>query len=281
MIISASRRTDIPARFAEWYMSRVREGYCDVTNPFNVRQVSRVSLLPADVDAVVFWSKNPAPLLAYLDELDERGYRCGFLITLNDYPAEIEPGVPPLEERLATVRALSARVGVQSVVWRYDPILLSARMPAEWHAERFSALAAALAPHVDHVIVSFADFYRKTERRLRGVERDTEDRMWRDAFAAPGVEFLVGSMVRIAAGAGLTVQSCAEDPRLEAMGVAPGGCIDAAWVERFAGVHVSRVRDAGQREWCRCVRSRDVGHFNTCTVGCRYCYATDGRHDEA
>lgn len=262
-------------------MARIREGYCDVTNPFNAKQVSRVSLLPADVDAVVFWSKYPAPLLAYLDELEQRGYRCGFLVTVNDYPVEIEPGVPPLAERLATVRTLAERVGVPAVVWRYDPILLSVRMPAEWHAERFSALAAALAPHVDHAIVSFADFYRKTERRLRRVEGATGDRMWRDAFEAPGVQSLVEGIMGSAAGLGLTVQSCAEDPRLESMGIVPGGCIDAGWVARFAQVPVSPAKDTGQREWCRCARAKDIGHVNTCTVGCRYCYATDGRLPDA
>jgi hypothetical protein len=281
MIISASRRSDIPGRFAEWFMDRVREGHCDVTNPFNARQVTRVSLLPADVDAVVFWSKNPAPLLPHLDELDRRGFRCGFLVTVNDYPREIEPGVPSLADRVETVRALSGRVGIRSVVWRYDPILLSERMTAEWHMERFRRLAGLLATYVDHVIVSFADFYRKTERRLCAVEHAMEDRMWRNAFHAPGAEGLVRELIRCSRAAGLPIQSCAEDPSLEAMGIPPGACIDGHWIQRFAGIEVPHIKDPGQREWCRCVPSRDVGQVNTCTIGCRYCYATDGRHDKA
>jgi hypothetical protein len=281
MIISASRRSDIPARFAEWFMARVREGHCDVTNPFNARQVTRVSLMPADVDAVVFWSKNPAPLLPHLDELEQRGFRCGFLVTVNEYPREIEPGVPPLADRVETVRMLSGRLGVRNVVWRYDPIILSDRMTAEWHMERYCGLARLLAPYVDHVIVSFVDFYRKTERRLRAVEKAMGDRMLRDAFNAPDVEGLIRELIRCSGDAGLSIQSCAEDTSLEAMGIPAGACIDSHWIQRFAGIEVPQIKDPGQRGLCRCVPSRDVGQVNTCTIGCRYCYATDGRHDKS
>ena len=140
MIISASRRTDIPAFYSEWFVNRLQEGYCLVPNPFNPRQVSRISLVPESVDAIVFWSKNPAPMLPFLPMVEDLSYRFYFLFTVNDYPKALEPGLPPLVERISTFVELSQRIGPRCVIWRYDPIILSNRTDASYHRKTFENL---------------------------------------------------------------------------------------------------------------------------------------------
>ena len=144
MIISASRRTDIPAFYADWFINRVREGSCEVPNPFNPRQVATISLKPEDVDSIVFWTRSPRPLFRHLRELDGRGFFYYFQYTLLDYPAVIDSHTPPAWRALDTFRALADRIGPERVVWRYDPIVLSEITPPEYHLETFGRLAAAL-----------------------------------------------------------------------------------------------------------------------------------------
>ena len=122
MIISASRRTDIPAFYSEWFMNRIRAGYCTMVNPYNRNQVSYVSLQPEDVDVIVFWTKNPLPLIHHLKELDDRGFRYYFQYTLTGYPVSIEPNVPGIDKEIDTFKKLSGLIGPAKVIWRYDPI---------------------------------------------------------------------------------------------------------------------------------------------------------------
>jgi len=182
VIISASRRTDIPAFFSEWFMKRIEEGVVCVADPFNPRQVGRYSLLAEDVDAIVFWSKNPCPLMARLSELDSRGYRYYFQFTLNDYPHLLEPNVPGLGERLDTLRTLSDRLGPERVVWRYDPIVVSSVTPTDYHLERLEGIGDAHDLEVfscaeavdlsDAGIRHGACIDGELIRRLFGLERD-------------------------------------------------------------------------------------------------------------
>ena len=290
MIISASRRTDIPAFYADWLMNRLRSGYCLVSNPWNPKQVSRISLVEADIDAIVFWTKNPAPLMPYLPEIDGMGLKYCFLFTLNDYPADLEPHVPELASRIQTFRELSAVIGKQRLTWRYDPIIISRRFDPDYHALAFKRIADNLSGSTDRVIVSIADFYAKTKRRLSAVESATGDAFIRDPFTFSGFPDMTRSMSVTAAKNGMTIQSCAEDDRLEAMGIKPGKCIDDGLLKRALGISVSGRRDSGQRPKCLCVESRDIGANNSCRHGCEYCYATSsqaqseryaGSHDPA
>ena len=166
MIISASRRTDIPAFYSKWFMNRLRAGFCQVPNPMNMKKVTTVSLSPDIVTAIVFWSKNPAPLLPHLKELNTRGFDYYFQFTLNDYPRSLEPNVPPFNARIETFKDLSSRVGSSRVVWRYDPIIISNFTDFTFHREKFSWIAEELKDKTQRVVVSIVDFYRKTERRL-------------------------------------------------------------------------------------------------------------------
>lgn len=272
MIISASRRTDIPAFYTDWFINRIRAGYCRVPNPFNSKQISTVSLLPEDVDAFVFWSKNPTALIPRLGELDQRGFVYYFLFTLNDYPATIEPNLPALADRMDIFKRLSDTIGPERVIWRYDPIVISSATPQDYHFRCFENICSELSGRTHRVIVSLVDYYRKTDRRLAQLESAgiTFDR---EAARRPETRQLLMRISATASAHRMDIRSCAEPSDLGKVGIPPGGCVDAELIKRL-GRRVSRKKDPGQRNDCRCIISKDIGVPDTCLHGCRYCYAT-------
>lgn len=279
MIISASRRTDIPAFFAEWFMNRIREGYCTTVNPFNRNQVTRVSLAPNDVDVIVFWTKNVAPLLPHLDELNSRGYRYYFQYTVNGYPSLIEPHVPDLMQQVQCFEALAQKCGPGKVVWRYDPILLSNVTNNEYHLRRFAEVAAALRGLTERVVVSVVDEYRKAAYNFKklkeqGVEVEVPEL---------GKLSVVLSHVSLEATAqGMEIFSCAENLDLRPFDIKPGKCIDGDYIQKVFGISVAGTKDKNQRQECGCIVSKDIGAYDTCLHGCSYCYAgtlTGGRRN--
>jgi hypothetical protein len=272
VIISASRRTDIPALYHQWFMNRIRDGFCLVPNPFNRRQISRVSLKVEDVDALVFWSKNPHPMLKHLDELDRLEYPYYFLFTLNDYPSELEPGLPDLKERIRTFKLLAQRVGPKRVIWRYDPIVISSISSFAFHERRFERLSRSLSGYTGRVIVSAVSYYRKTERRL-GELADQGITVHKHGVDHPEMLALLSSLSTLALASGMEMQSCAEQRDLRPVGLSPASCIDGRLIQELGGT-ASLTKDPGQRPHCRCVPSRDIGVNDTCVHGCRYCYAT-------
>ena len=275
VIVSASRRTDIPAFHSDWLLERVREGFCEVPNPFHPGQRSLVSLLPEDVDCLVFWTRYPVPLMRHIAELASRGFRWYFLYTLLDYPAVLETHAPPLDRRIDALRAAVSTVP-HGVVWRYDPIILSRVTPVSFHIETFARLADALEGTVDRVVISFLSVYRKVARALAELETEgfifaTEEEVNREA---PELAMRLAGEAR---RHGMEIQSCAETRELSPFGVKAGKCIDDELISRLFGVTVSAAKDPGQRKACRCVESRDIGSYDTCLFGCRYCYATTPR----
>ncbi|HHT27052.1 MAG TPA: DUF1848 domain-containing protein, partial [Firmicutes bacterium] len=167
MIISVSRRTDIPAFFSDWFMAQVRAGYCFVPNPMRPSQVSKVSLLPEDVECMVFWSKSPAPLLRHLPELDARGFKYYFLFTLNGYPRILEPYLPDTSMLINSFVELAQTIGPAKVIWRYDPIIISAATPYQYHVQHFAYLAQELRGSTERVVVSIFDWYPFLKNRLQ------------------------------------------------------------------------------------------------------------------
>lgn len=272
MIISASRRTDIPAFYSEWFMNRLRQGYCLVPNPFNPRQIARISLLPEDLDAIVFWSKNPGPMFRFLPEVENMGYRFYFLYTLNAYPHALEPHLPPLTERISTFIELSKRIGHRRVIWRYDPIILSNRTDASFHRKTFDSLCQQLAGRTHRVIISIITLYRKTIRNLGSLEKQGYV-FNKEPRRNPETEALLSHMVTSAAGHRLEIFACAEKKGYTYLGVKPSRCIDAMLISELWGIPVSTKKDPGQRDHCGCAPSRDIGMTNTCPHGCPYCYA--------
>jgi DNA repair photolyase len=271
MIISASRRTDIPAFYSDWFMQRIHEKYCTVVNPFNRKQVTRVSLLLDDVDVIVFWTKNAKPILPYLHELDALGYRYYFQYTLNGYGTAIEPHVPNLDASIETFLELSAKIGAAKVIWRYDPIIFSNRTDEGYHREKFAYILEKLQSATKRIVVSVVDDYRKAAANFRsllanGIEVDKK-------IDVNQLNSVCSDMSRRAWAANLPIYSCAEQLELSSFGILPGKCIDADLVFDLFGIRVSPEKDKSQRQECGCVKSKDIGYYDTCLHGCAYCYA--------
>lgn len=264
MIISASRRTDLPARYSEWLVNRFKEGYVYVRNPMNAHQVSRISLSTDVVDGVVFWTKNPAPVLDKLDVFKDYAYY--FQITANAYGVDIEPNIPSKNDVIVpSIQRLSDIIGPKRVIWRYDPIVLNADHPKEYHYKYFEKMAKMLGGYVRRCTFSFIDLYKNTERNTRslGIQKINEEDM-----LEIGQHFS-----EIAHAYGLQLDTCAEAINLEQFGIGHACCIDRAIFEELSGFHIKAVKDPNQRPECGCIASIDIGMYNTCTNGCKYCYA--------
>jgi len=268
VIVSATRRADLPAFYGAWFMERVRAGWCAVPNPFNARQVSRVSLAPRDVDAVVFWTRDPRPLLPHLEELTRRGLRSVFQFTLLEYPAAIHPGMPPLKDRIEAFRRLSGEIGPERVLWRYDPVLFCSGADTDWHARKFESLCRTLEGRTRRVTVSLMEPYLKARRRLDAAGADLLAPRERD------VAELFGGMAQAARASGITPMACADEAGLGDLGFVDGACIDGQLLSELFGLERVTGKDASQRPRCRCAPSRDIGMYDACPAGCAYCYAT-------
>jgi DNA repair photolyase len=266
MIISASRRTDIPAFYAKWLLQRLAAGYVEVRNPFNAKQVRRVSLAVEDVDAIVFWTRNPAPLLRHLDKL--QAYQHVWLMTITGMARELEPAAPKLETAIDMFQRLCDCVGAERLIWRFDPIFISSLSSEADCLQRFAYLAERLS--TSRVIISFADIYGKVPRnmkRLLGTEVSFSDLHQEPERIAK----LAQALKSIAARHDMQIQSCAQ----HIPGIESGACIDGDWLRRVFDLSRPMRKDSGQRAACACVKSIDIGAYNTCGHACVYCYATE------
>lgn len=263
MILSVSRRTDIPGYYAEWFLRRLEEGFLYVRNPMNAHQISRIDLSPDVVDCIVFWTKNPANMMTQLERL--RNYLYYFQFTITPYGKEMEPGLPDKKEILSTFRSLSEKLGKEKVIWRYDPIFLSEKYTVDHHLEAFGKMADALAGYTERVVISFIDLYAKTQRNMAGsgMREMTEKDML----------LLAAGIAKTAAEHHLSVESCAEQIPLQDFGIRHGSCIDKALIERLTGCTLAGTKDKNQRKECGCLESVEVGTYHTCLNGCKYCYA--------
>jgi hypothetical protein len=288
-IISASRSTDIPAFHAQWFFNRLKAGYCRWLNPFNGRTVL-VSF--QHVRAFIFWTKNAAPMLPFLPELDRRGLAYYFQFTINDYETEgLEPHVPPLAERIGTFKLLSQMLGKERVIWRYDPLLLTDTLTVDDLLAKVERIGQELHPYTDKLVFSFADIagYARVQKNLElsGVRYREFDASTMHAFAAG----LAGMLTawKIAAC------TCAESVDLSSYGIGHNRCIDGELLLRISNndrelLHAfnndadasllppvnldqNLLKDKGQRKACGCIASKDIGQYNTCPHLCRYCYA--------
>ncbi len=271
VIVSVSRRTDIPAFYSDWFMRRLRAGFCTVPNPFNPNQISRVSLNPEDVDAIVFWTRDPKPMLPHLAELDGMGYRYYFLYTLMDNPRTIDPGAPSAEAAVETFLRLSGRIGPERVIWRYDPIFLTTVTGPDFHRETHRRIASSLRGHAARCVVSIAHDYRKLKKRMGELAGKGITPL------APTGEILsplMRSLAECAARCGMEIRSCSSEYDLEDFGILPGRCVDGELIAKLFGVECKSGKDPRQRERCGCAPSKDIGMYDSCLFGCRYCYAT-------
>ncbi len=261
MIISASRRTDIPAYYGQWLLNRMRQGQVMVRHPFNPNRVTQLSLAPETIDAFVFWTKNPAPLVERLVEIERLGYQYCFQYTLTPYGTDLEPLVPPLAARIAAFRLLADRIGPERVMWRYDPILFTPVFSPAEHLRCFSSLARQLHHHTRRCTVSLLTLYAKCRRNLREIElvQPTEDTLIN--FAA--------ELAAIARDHGLSLSACCDRFLTDRCGIEASRCIDTGLLAAILGRPVAAGRDSSQRHGCGCAVSVDIGAYNSC----RYCYA--------
>jgi hypothetical protein len=235
MIISASRRTDIPKWYSKWFMNRIRAGYAAIRNPFNYDDPYIVSLRPEDVDVIVFWTRDTRRFIEQLDELDKRGYRYYFQYTITGYPEELEGNNPPLDQAIETFSELSDRVGAGRVIWRYDPIVFTDLMNVDWHERNFKEICQQLRGKTERVVISFVDFYKRTElnfKKLNLVDGYTYKKVLCDEEIDSEVECICRSVASFAEENKMIVQSCAERD-LSAYGVMPGMCVDNQLIARL------------------------------------------------
>ncbi|NTU52762.1 MAG: DUF1848 domain-containing protein [Chlorobiaceae bacterium] len=288
VIISASRATDIPAFHAAWFMERLREGYVFWRNPFNAAQVQYLSFLKTRV--VVFWSKNPAPLIPYLHEIDALGINYYFQFTLNDYEADaLEPMVPPVAGRVETFRRLSDSIGRERVIWRFDPLVRTGKVTTVVLLDRIASLAEKLQGYTDKLVISFADIdrYRAVQRRLDRSSSGARE------FTREEKASFASQLVAANRAWGFDLASCAEEACFE--GIEHSRCIDDRLLASCFGDDTALMdflrggasmfpgerpdpgillKDRGQRKACGCMVSKDIGRYGTCQHDCLYCYAT-------
>ena len=266
MIISASRRTDIPAFYFEWFCNRLKEGFVDIVNPFNRKQVSRISLMPDAVDCIVFWTKDPAPMLDGLDKLNQYTYYVQVSVT--PYGSDIETDIRPKADIIKTVQKLSQRLGRERVVWRYDPILLNDKYPISRHLQWFDKTIAELAPYVERCVISFIDIYAKIKKNMQKLSVHE--------LSVAEMNELAANLSHIARGSEVKLQTCSEGVSLEQYGISHGACIDNNLIERITGKPIKVGKAKSQRPLCNCAESFDIGAYDTCIHGCQYCYANAG-----
>jgi hypothetical protein len=263
-VVSASRRTDLPAWYASWFLGRLRAGYARYRSPYSAA-VHEVSLRPEDVVAFVFWTRDALPFRRALDHLDGEGFPYYFQYTLNGYPPDIEPN-PSARRGLRGLRELSARTGPSRVVWRYDPILLAPGLEPLDHLRSFERLARSLSGCVDTVVVSFLDRYAKVEKRLSRQERPV-----REPEPGEPVRLLL-DLQAVAAREKIRLTTCCEET-VRPGEVPRGACIDAERIRLLAPGADWEGKAGPTRPGCACAKSRDIGAYDTCPFGCLYCYA--------
>ena len=260
-VISASRRSDIPAFFPDWFAGCLSRGAAVYRNPYSGREAS-VSLAPDDVAAFVFWTRNPQPFLPVLARLERARYRSIFHVTMTGYAGALEPAAPPLADAIAAFRRLSETVGPARVLWRFDPILPGEEPDAI--VGRFETLSAALQGLSARCTVSIAHPYRKSLRAMR--ERAG---LWRPS---PGLREAVARVAAIGRARGFRVVSCCS-PALRDWGIPGAACVDAALLSSLYPAMPAGAAPSPVREGCLCAASRDIGTYRTCRHGCLYCYA--------
>ena len=264
MILSVSRRTDIPNYYSDWFLNRIKDGFLYVRNPMNIHQVSKIDLSPAVVDCIVFWTKNPQPMLDRIEELSS--YKYYFQFTLTGYGKDVEENLPHKKNKvIPTFKELSSKIGSDKVIWRYDPIIFNDIYTEEYHIKAFTQIAESLKGYTTRCVISFVDLYSKNKKNMESlnIQDPTLDRL--KSFSK--------KLYDIAQKNDMEIFTCAESVDLSSCGVKHGSCIDKTVIEAVIGCKINVLKDKNQREECGCMESVEVGAYNTCLNGCKYCYA--------
>jgi len=263
MILSASRRTDIPCFYSGWFMNRIKAGYALTRNPMNHAQLSRLALSPEIVDCIVFWTKDAKNIMPHLDTLDGMGYKYYFQFTLTPYDRTLEHKLRDKAEIEDTFLELSKQIGKQRVLWRYDPIIFNDTLDIAYHRKQFERMCDKLADYTETVTISFVDMYPKLKTNL--IREITADEIIE-------LSIFIG---KTAKEHGLRIVACCEKIGLTQYGIEKASCIDKTTLEKACGCTLNILSGKNQRPDCGCMESVDIGAYNTCLNGCVYCYAND------
>lgn len=263
MIICASRRTDIPAFHSEWMMNRLRAGTVLVRNPMSRNLIHRVDLTRRNVDCILFMTKDPRPMVPHLREIGSMGHMYVFQVTMTPYGPSLEPGVGPKGEINDSCIEISDRIGRDRMSWRYDPVIFNSMYGLEYHRRKFTMMCREASEWTDRCIFSFVDTYGK-------LSRFQEAGLIRSVSKTEMVSF-ARMASKIAEDHGITLTSCCSKIDLEEFGIMCRGCLNREMM-RSLGVPYETM-DTPLRDGCRCVKSIDIGEYDTCDHGCVYCYA--------
>lgn len=262
MIINTGSRTDTVQYYSEWLLKRFQEGFVYSRNPLFLNKVTRYELNPEVVDCVIFCSKNYEPILERLHEITDR-FNTYFYYTITAYGKDIEPNVPSIEDSIETLIKLSEIVGAKRIAWRYDPILLTEKYTKNRHYETFDYMSEKLSPYIDRCIFSFVEMYKKLKTNMPEIILLTQED--KDEIAK--------NIGLIAQKNKILLQTCATIENYEKYNIIQSGCITAEILGTANGVTFSNIRHTGNRKGCRCMESRNIGDYDTCPNGCKYCYA--------
>ena len=262
MILNTGGRTDTVQYYTDWLLQRFSEGYVLTRNPMFPSKVIRYELTPDKVDCVVFCSKNYKPILPRLHEITDR-FHTYFHYTITAYGRDIEPGVPSVEESMETLKALSRLVGKQRIAWRYDPVLLTKEYTIGRHLETFERMAGELAPYIDRCIFSFVEMYKKLEVNMPELI----------PLSCQDMESLAQGLGSIAKKYGISIQTCGTNGDYTRYGIHASGCMTLDILGKANGITFRSRKHKGTRQGCHCIESRDIGAYDTCLNGCKYCYA--------
>lgn len=262
MILNTGGRTDTVQYYTEWLLRRFAEGYVLTRNPLFPNKVNRYELTPDKVDCVVFCSKNYKPILPRLHEITDR-FPTYFHYTITAYGRDIEPGAPSIDESMETLIELSRQVGKKRIAWRYDPVLLTKDYTIRRHLETFERMAAVLAPHIDRCIFSFVEMYKKLEANMPELIPLSETDM----------DELALGLGAIAEKYGIYLQTCGTNGNFTRYGIHSSGCMTLDILGGANGIVFKDLKHKGMRQGCHCIESRDIGAYDTCLNGCKYCYA--------
>ena len=262
MIINTGSRTDTVQYYSEWLLKRFQEGFVYSRNPLFLNKVTKYELNPEVVDCVIFCSKNYEPILGRLHEITDR-FNTYFYYTITAYGKDIEPNVPSIEDSIETLIKLSEIVGAKRIAWRYDPILLTEKYTKNRHYETFDYMSEKLSPYIDRCIFSFVEMYKKLKTNMPEIILLTQED--KDEIAK--------NIGLIAQKNKILLQTCATLENYEKYNIIQSGCITAEILGTANGVTFSNIKHSGNRKGCRCMENRNIGDYDTCPNGCKYCYA--------
>lgn len=266
MIISASRRTDIPAFYADWLINRLKAGSVLLRNPYNPKNISRITFDRESVDCIVFWTKNAQPMLSKLGLIDAMDYPYYFQFTITPYEKQIERNLPDKPVIMDTFRRLSSLLGPKRVIWRYDPVIINQEYSLDYHLDKFGSMCNTLGSYTEQCVFSFIELYPKIRRNMQGIVKQPVLLADRHKVAQ--------GFAKIAQEYQLSLATCCEGADFSLYPIKKAACIDQKLIEEITGYSLKPLKDEYQRSACNCLKSVDIGAYDCCSHGCIYCYAT-------